>query len=252
MTKPALLIFGDSFTSEYREPEREHYELRKNMFTFHDALAESGMFSSIKNFAAPGSSFWWSYKEFKKVYDPTTTIVLWAVTYPGRVSDSQFGHVPSYIDAEAKIKNFKENNVIGLEHLSYYKAAKDYFFYINDNEYDTRAQHLIIESILKEELVNNFLLMPCYKESLPINLQPQHSLIDVFNMENQTLKIKNYADWLDNFIDLRCNHITEHNHQILGKKIIEHIVNNKKILDINITDFVKPSREDLSMYLFKN
>jgi hypothetical protein len=251
MTKPALLIFGDSFTSDYRDPKREHYELRKNMFTFHDELAASGMFSSIKNFSAPGSNFWWSYEEFKKVYNPKTTIVLWAITYPGRVSDSKFGHVPSYIDAVDKIKNFKETNVLKWENLEFYKAARDYFFYISNQEYNIRAQHLIVESILKDELLDNFLLMPCYHESLPSAIQPKHALIDIFNLENQALNIKNYADWLDNFTDSRCNHITEKNHKILGQTIIEHINNNKKILDIDLQNFVKPSKEELSTYLFK-
>lgn len=258
MIKPNLLIFGDSFVSEYRDPSRETSELCKGMYTFYDKLAESGLFSSIKNLGSAGSNFWYSYQKFKKEYNPKTNFVLWAVTYPGRITNSRFGHVPSYLDAEYKLKNFKiekEKHMVGMsdesyqEHLTFFTAARDYFLYLHDDEYSRWAQHLMIESILKNELTDNFLILPCYHQSLPSNIQPKNPLIEIFNFENKHLGIAEYSETLEKYTDIRCNHITEENHKILGKNILDHILQKKTILDINIKDFIKPTKDDIAKYL---
>lgn len=249
--KQKLLILGDSFGTDL-----DAIEIRNSIVTYHDILKNSGLFTDVINLAVPSSSFWWAYKQFKRTYVADKTFVLWFVTIPGRISNDRFGHVANHQDAELKL--LTESN---LNHkaskdqlLKFYRATLDYYMYICDNEFDDHVQYTMLESILKNELHTDFLLVPCFKQSLPENLNADlKSLVEVFYLENTQLVSdpQHWHNFLLKNIDRRPNHLTEPNHKILGKKIIESIQDKKTILKIDVDDFVLPSASEISKYIFK-
>lgn len=253
-----LLIFGDSFGEERNGSLKylvSNYNLspeiveRHNSFkTYHSYLKDSNLYSEINNYSQDACSLWYQFSLFKKHYTGEED-VLFFITKPGRLYVNKLGHVSSLENATKKLNDLKkyssQRNLLVEKILD---GVINYFMYVQNSEQEAYLQHLLVRDIIR--ICPNVHIIPCFEDSVPKDIMDQGELWNVFRLETFHWGFKSYLDLHTKYWDIRCNHMTEENHEIFGKKLVDAL-RNKTLIDLNINSFVKPKAEDLEKYLIK-
>lgn len=239
---PKLGIFGDSFALS--EP---YLDCVGHRTIWADVLKEK---YDVENFGRSGSSLYYSYKLFIENHKKFDHIIFIA-TDPGRIqiperslhishcdSDCDYQFVPSYEQAKKILTEIKHIDRTSTS----VQAAKEYMLHIQDYEYETYVQKLIIEDIIKER--KDIIVIPAFEWSWhPGPFDWNLSQIEIkennyWNIDHhwfQTWKGKNYCD-------VRCCHMTQENNIIFGNMVLNWLGGSPINFDLNI--FVTPKREN--------
>lgn len=232
-----LLLIGDSYADEY-------LHLPNRFYSYHQALKQH---YDVVNIGARGASLWYSYKQLKLHYRQGD-IVLWMVTGPGRMS-GPWGHASNYHDVNFRVELMHKGVWPMNEHIRPLEAIRDYMAHAIDMDYETYAQWAMLDRIKRKDLTMPYLLVPCFKESME---GIKDSLFDVFMLENTTWGIKDYGELVRKWIDNRVSHLTEENHRILAKKILDALNQGLETLPISVDEFVRPALIDKTRYLTRS
>lgn len=194
----------------------------------------------VTNFAYGGSNLYYSKKFFDQHYEKFDEIVF-LITHPlGRLEFKKF---------EKELINlpkqfFNINTVLSLEKESYtftefenslLNAVKDYYIYVQNDEFDLAVHHAMLDDIKVK--FPKVILIPCFHDSF---LDNKVGLIDIAQKEQKFFGLGDGIPNSKNFADARKCHLCEENHLILGKKILEFLQGNPVVL--NIHDFVNPTK----------
>ena len=220
-------IFGDSFASLKFEENPTP--------TWVDILSTK---YNITNHALPGSNLYYSIKLIQETHLEYDEIIL-VVTEPGRIKTAKWlplegseqfvvGLLDSNIN-NTTIDKFTENKKLA------YEAARQYFVYLQDSEFDNFIQELMLENILKSK--HNIIMIPAFLSSWHNN--SCNSMHQIFLKENKGWGI-NEEDRIEN--DIRNCHMTAENNEIFAKKAEKWL--NGKTVHINLDDFVTTTNKD--------
>jgi len=245
-------IYGDSFADQ-----RSFFTGTNNSLHWAELLGEK---YTIKNYGEGGSSLLYSYYQFinnHKNYD----FNIFVVTSPGRlwidnqelmdtgvmgngffpgISSVEFSRLimSKNRDLSWNKKRLVEQTLSSIE--SYYLIWRSY-----------QQELLIHQAILNDisRMMANTLIIPAFPESFN-RKEKFYSLTDISNMELSTKGFfDRFPDGWGTFIsktrmlaDYRKGHFSPENHEILYKKIDQHIVSKTTgELQIDLDDFVVPS-----------
>jgi hypothetical protein len=246
-----LLIFGDSFGEEFAlgfGPNFPYHNEHKNLISYTQILRESNVFSSIENYAFGGSDLWWQYKIFLEKYTGDEN-VLWLLTNPNRITlenpDNPGGAPFTVVGLNFsefqldRIRSGKEPNYSKSAEVIY-NAAVEYYKHLIRDDYDEFVYETLINKI-SDKAKENVWFIPCFKTKR----FPDFSLLDVFIKESTALDYVVSRDQ-NKYIDIRRNHLTEENHKVLAKQIIDYYTTGKQ-LDPSL--FVVPSKKDFDKYI---
>jgi hypothetical protein len=208
----------------------------------------------VTNFSAGGTSLFYSYEIFlqqNKNFDYN----IFLITEPNRltlnnVDNEHFKHFNlAMLDVFSKVT---ENSNTGND-KKVIDALLGYYSYIHNQKYIDICHDLMINNIIN--INHNSLLIPCF----PTSMSGKTSLVEITDYEllDQVLNLKRngYEPWklIDNkwtFADYRKCHLSEENNIILANIVDNSIINNLNILDINLNDYQKASK-DIEFYYAK-
>jgi hypothetical protein len=224
-------IFGDSFASRDKSNPTDSWidVLEKEFEVEVHSKSSSNLFFSVTKF-----------KEHYQKYDKN----IFIVTSPGRiklsdrvpVNNDQQRYVATVASLDWRIHLAKSHeNSSNL--LRAYQAVKDYYSYIQDDEFDYYIHSLMLNDIKK--ISNNIIMIPAFKNSYPeknINM----SLYDIYIKENKKF---NFSQFSTNLKDTRNCHMTYENNLILGNKIM-NCLKTETNLELSIDDFEFPDNAD--------
>jgi hypothetical protein len=252
--KKNLLIFGDSYAEEQliAYPRgHQYHDLVHNTVSYHSVLRNSELFERVISHGIGGSDLWSQFKLFKLYYTGQET-VLWFLTHPGRISldDDEHDHYPNLDSCLNLLYNHENNPKLiksstNNEKIEKILAAISHFKYLKRDDYDCYVQERIVSDIVN--IAPNVILIPVFYNSFG-NVHCQDSLGNIYLKENVTFNLdtsEKYMKKLENYYDLRRNHMIEKNHIILGNQLIDLIRNN---ISIDYSKFVYPDDQDIDKY----
>lgn len=229
-----IAVFGDSYSaSSYMNPSP----------TWVDLLAEK---HNVQNFSLSGSSLYFSVSLLlKHSWNFEKNILV--VTQPGRIMIPNEHHVPQlHQRAIAGIRTIDhlEKNLTESDNFlqRYYNAAKEYFMYLQDNQYDSYIHSLMVRDAIQK--VPNLIVIPAFPNSdVPgINISMHHIYIKECEGWGET------EHTAKEYRDIRNCHMTKENNVIFAKKVEEWISGSP--VYINVDDF-ESNPDNKSDYLEK-
>lgn len=232
MTK--LAIYGDSFGYE----KSIFYDDRK----IDETLVGKSWVSMLRqdyditNFCIPGSDLYYSFREFKNNYKKFD-VNIFLITNKGRFSfqfNNRWIHSHNINSAELKLSNAK-----GLEKDAI-NASIEYFKFLQDDIKDEYLNNLMVKELLL--LDKDILLIDCFGPN---------GLNNITQMENTEWEFPSNYSKRERFIDLRYSHLTKENNCIVYQNV-KTCIDNKTNFKFNITDYIKPSKDDKSKYVITN
>ena len=221
-------VFGDSFSSKVK---------KNNTPAWYDILKQH---HTVDVFGYDGYSLYQSVKEIKQLHTNYDKIIL-TVTSPGRIhipTDSFLTKInifslPSVdtidyiIKTSLPSKDFVTKNKI----TTILESVKNYYIYIQDDEYETYLHSLMLNDIIS--MRDDIILIPSFSSSSRIT-----SMFDIFEKENVKWNITDQYERQD----LRNCHMTAENNVIFAQKVLDCI--NGARLDLNLDDFVTPTNKE--------
>lgn len=224
-------IFGDSFASE--RTLWNEYKNYKYLQDFGSSWVANFRFINpnwkIENYSQPGTCLYYSYYHYlenKHKFDK----IIFVYTNHGRFSkktDRQWLSVPSAASAQAKMK--------GTEILSeklFYKAAQQFIVHVQDDEKERTLWKLMHDDIKKDDKIFSVY-------AFPDPYKTKNNLRVIQRLEGETAKLKdiNFLSPFSKLVDMRYNHITGTNNQILAKEITTQILDNQKEFTLDIDKY---------------
>jgi hypothetical protein len=226
-------IFGDSFSTErtlWNEYKNyNHLQDFGMSWVAHCRIRNPNW--QIKNYSQPGTCLYFSYYHYlenKHKFDK----IIFVYTNHGRFSkktDRQWLSVPSAASAREKMK--------GTDILSeklFYKAAQQFIVHVQDDKKERILWKLMHDDIKKDDKVFSVYAFPD-----PYKTKHNLRVIQILEGESAKLKQDQWSSPFSKVVDMRYNHITGINNQILAKEITKQILDNQKefTLDINKYQF---------------
>ena len=242
-----LYIFGDSFGEEVPigfPPEHTLHQRVMALVSYHDIIRDSGLFNKVYTFAEGGSNLWKQFvlcKEKIKEIQPDD-VVVWFETHPGRLTSKCGINLPNLNSVERLLHNHLKYSKISdadYQHrTNIYEAAISFFKFLQRDDYDEFA-HITVKAAI-DKLRLGIHWIPCF---ISYNrLKIDQVMANAYHIENR--EFSKYIDF-PHYIDLRRNHMTEENHAIFARNLIEYIQNGTEIC---FDKFVTPKQEDCSIY----
>ena len=186
-------------------------------------------------YALGGSSLFWSYKNFIATYKNFDTIIF-LVTDFGRlyVADKNIAHaVCNLFCVEHSLKTSLDASLFNI-----FNAAKQYYTYLQEEEYELSMHYLMIEKIqnLCKESNKKLILVPCMWSSL----RPEFTdifdstfcLSDINNKEREHFGVPHEGMFAERKDRLQ-NHISDDNNLILANIMTDLIEGHQLKVDIN-------------------
>jgi hypothetical protein len=236
MMKKKLAVFGDSFAySTMHEDEVG----RRIMWT--DVLKEK---YDVTNYGRAGSNLYFSYTEFLKNQHLYDYVVL-VITGPGRLlipkdslyephQDTHFRFLCNYHTAEQHLKEIK--NLPEHKHtVRVIEAARDYFLYIQDLEYEICIHKLLIKEILNVRPTT--ILIPAFVNSWVDGPYNWH-MFQIMKKEHQAWGFDDIVPD-EKYKDYRTCHMTEENN-IIFANVVSRWIEGEPI-NLNLDEFVTPN-----------
>lgn len=228
-----IVIFGDSYGDPY------HITGQSHTIRYIDLLKKE---FDVVSYAKTGCDLWSQFKLMQSL-DLTDSYVILFETEPGRITIGN-KHYASLNDTEAKIRmlDSNKNYHYSYEHLN---AAKNYFIYLQRDEYDVYVQKKILEDI--QNMCAKLIIIPAFNTST--TAKPNCSLYDVTAKEHHVWGVKKLHELFPKYLDTRLNHLTAENHKILATQITKCILDGT---DFDFTSFVVPDKKDFDIYFKLN
>lgn len=221
-------IFGDSFASngQRSNPTASWIDLLSGMH-------------KVERFGQAGSGLYYSAKLFLENHHLFDKIIF-VVTDPCRLYlpdhkiDRFSRHIAGLSNAEARIADLKNNDLNELKILT---AAKDYFLYLQNSEYDRYVYDLTINDILSKR--SDTILIPTVRQVPDDFYKSKSVMFDISLKELNSWSKK--IDWLT-MIDCRHAHMSEENNEIFFKNVLKWLSGTP--VNIDIDDYVQPKYLD--------
>ena len=229
-------IFGDSYADE------KIHKLEAKYKSWVEILREK-YYPDLTCYGEAGSSLYFSYDKFLDNHTKYDKIIF-ITTTDGRIT------IPNYIkflnhpdtykmyhinSVETAESHLVKPGIMTPEGILATKAAIEYYKYLHDPIYDSRMR-----SLMKDSIKN------IRSDSIIIDTLPP-GLSDISYYE-----FSPYGDKLSDmwkYHDHRMCHLTKRNNEILAEKMFEWC--NGAPVQVNVKDFVIPSREELFQLLVK-
>jgi hypothetical protein len=245
-----IAIYGDSFGCINAEGIADD----KNYSWPHLLRQLSGV-KFLKNYSKIGKSFISTYSDFLK-YKDLYDVNIFLVTNLGRIDFPQLEEIcKPYFHNKTDVYitrnniNKQETPILTLEQKELANKLFDYadaYFDVGTNEiYEYLIREAIVEKAMR--FSNYTIFIPCFDDhSVPNSKIP---LIDIFNFENETLKIdelnggRSFGEVFDNKFmnDIRQCHLSKENNKVVLDKITQAIETKSSIIDLTIKDFKVPT-----------
>lgn len=232
-------IFGDSFAANnpylHAKIIGEEEAAKRKSWVDHIEI-EKGI--RVGNHAKPGSGLYFSYSEFKK-YQRTYDKIIFVVTDWGRlwVPNISIGsaHIPGITNCEVNMNHCKDE-----DDLIIYKAAHDYYIYLQNMQEQIDLHKLMVNEILR--IRSDALLIPSFDNDTRCFIPEWkgYCLEDIDTIDNSFYKIKRRG------IDLKHCHMNNDNNLIFAKQVIEWI-DRQTPIKIDLKDYVAP-KEPVEYY----
>ena len=163
---------------------------------------------SVDNFSESSSSLYYSYQKFLESYKNYDKIIF-LITNPGRIFLEKC-NIRKHISHYDLAKYYRDRAETHEDKLIL-EAAKNYYLYVMNEEYDQCMHNLMVENI--KNLHPNILLIPCFQNSIPG--RHNNCLFDACKLDWDFYKLKD----ANNYNDIRHSHMNEINNQLLAKEI---------------------------------
>jgi hypothetical protein len=235
-----IAIFGDSWASEFLDEPHKY-------LGWPEILANQPGYE-VTNFAVPGSSVYYSYKEFLKNYK-NYDVNIFLITSYGRMyvqsmpetnQRKRAKHISNLMHVEIRKKQLtKTMNQV----MKVYEAMEKYYEYIQNDEYDELVDKALVHHA--RSMSTNTIFIPCFHG------YDEFSLIDVFEMENYSIGA--YEKYFSKNIhlnvehdgkiltDARVCHMTKVNNELFAGKLIKAIEEKNYSFKFSMGDFVAPT-----------
>ena len=240
-----IAIYGDSWASEgLNEPH--------NYLGWPEIITNQPGYE-VTNFAVPGSSLYYSYKEFLKNHK-NYDVNIFLITLSGRLyiksipefrENNTSKHIPNLlnvINRKKQLPNEHLDPVIENQIIKIYDAVEKYFTYIQDKDHDELVDRALLHHA--RSMSNNTIFIHCFRGS------DEFSLIHVYEMENESMGAdeKYFSKGIQMnteidgklLIDARICHMTKRNNELFAEKLIKSIEENNLSVKFSIDDFVAP------------
>lgn len=229
-----LRIYGDSFGEEtmHNHPVRER---TLGFRTFHADIRQSGIFEQVIVHARAGSDLWSQYQIFLETYTDNEH-VIWFETDPLRFNGPDGSNFTNFANTENFLKQTQDPSIAEKCH-----AALDYWMYLQDEEYTNFVHAAMMNQIQAQ--CKHLLIIPAFLNSHSYSTA-KYCLSQVSNQENQYYGV-NHDIIARKYHDLRRNHMTETNHAILGRMIVDYYRTGAAL---DFTRFTDPVTEPLEKY----
>lgn len=204
-------------------------------------------FHKTSNYCAGGSGLWYSFKLFQDRHRKFEKVIFlpsqnhrFTLKLPER--NTKIHVVPGFVDGDQLRQSLMlndtplDNNIV--------EAAAGYIDHILD--YD------------KEHFLGNLLIKEIH------NIRPDAIIVKCFNSNSESLGMSDLSrleieHWNTSVEELRADgehcdyrkcHMSDENNEMVFKKILAAINNNKNFVDFNQSDFIMP-KQPLNRYIFK-
>lgn len=227
-------IFGDSYScnnpflhADYigleeataRKSWIDHIEIEKNI--------------RVANHSVRGSSLYYSYSQFKK-YQRTYDKIIFIVTDWGRlwVPNITVGHahIPGLAHCEVKLNHCQDD-----DDREVFKAAYDYYVYLENQDREIDFHKLMISDILRTR--SDALLIPAF-DNERFSFVPNWSgstLQDISDIDCHFFKRPSGGP------DLKHCHFNDENNLIFARHVINWI-DNQTPLHIDLREYCAPTK----------
>lgn len=214
-----IAIYGDSFAAS-NGPTSWTFILKKKF--------------DVTVYALGGTSLFWSYKNFISTYKDFDTIIF-LVTDFGRLYVADKDIAPSVCNIFCVENSIKTCQGPLLNILN---AAKQYYTYLQEEEYELSMHYLMIEKIqnLCKESNKKLILVPCMRTSLhpefTDTFDSTFCLSDINNKEREHFGIPHEGMFAERKDRLQ-NHISDDNNLILANIMTDLVEGRQLKVDIN-------------------
>jgi hypothetical protein len=223
-------IFGDSFAAPWEDacgwPEllKHHY--------------------NVKNFAKSSSSLFWSYTKLIKNIN-NVDLVIFVTTVNGRLyyPDDNLQQVSTMWSVDAVLTGQINDPIFDIsKHI--FKAAKEYYLHLSDNEFDMYVHGQIIKSIQELCSLKNkkLILIPAFNDT--VNYQTIFSF-PLFEITQKELEATFNDRQFREETSLKVNHMSQENNKRLTKIIDGILKNDLSSVNIDMFEFKKESNPEL-------
>lgn len=246
-----LFIIGDSWGDPCYHITSQYHHIK----SIHNYLEESGEFDDIVNRAKSGSSVWKQYTEFLRRYNGQQYVLLFD-TQPWRFSftdEREAWTHNEFCNADIVERTIKREKLT-TEQRKTFKALIGYFEYLTRSDFDFTTAKLMTEDIIRkvEERGGKIIILPIDTSST--SCKDNKCLNDIYHMENDTwnkagFDTDNRGLFKKNLDDIRANHMTNENNEILAKQIINMFKGDQT--EVDYSAFVQPNSEDFHNYFVK-
>jgi hypothetical protein len=232
-----LAIFADSWGDDYSQWPRPYSGVGLSWLDYIRANSNY----EITNYSMGASSLWFQYDRFIKNYANFDKIIFF-VTEPGRVHcliRNELEHWVSYEQVQRAANNFK----LDYRESKKIDALKNYYSYIKNDYADNSIHDALLSNIkwlrpdvkfvsgfptsrLPDSGTNNLLFLAF--------IEPDYFKVEVFGADIQ-------------YYDARKCHMSEENHLIFGKKILDYLDKDCELI-LDRKDFVHTSTKPFEHY----
>ena len=235
-----IAVFGDSYANYLLEPEHNH--LGK---AWCDLVSEQ---HNLTNYGRWASCFQYSYKLFLK-HNQEFDYNIFFVTTPGRMYVKELDNLQSPTQPQMlnwapfrdDLRTHIQNNNLDRKLLRILDSVECYINDWKDVDFEQHIHDLLVKNIIATN--KNTLLIASFPGSIPFvdcGLDKNLTCIQF----NELILAGAEKEKVDN-LKFQCKrkcHFSEENNIVLGNKILDAINLKKNILDLNIKDFMKPSK----------
>lgn len=236
MAKIKLGIFGDSYAARNDKNPAKHWS---------SYLTDE---YEVDNWGVRGSSLFYSLtrlQQFHHKYDK----IIFVVTSPGRLwltdlfdpksADFPSAFVVCYENAKQNEISFARKNLENSLAINTFKAAADYYKYLQDSVFDEFVHNLMIPEIKKTR--SDALVIAGSGANNQDVIGHKGSIEDISKMEDRHWGVKNnHLMMLDSQLDdIRHSHLTNINNKLLGEKMLIWL-DRGAVGDIDPNDFSPP------------
>lgn len=224
-------IFGDSYVNSNLKP---YYD-----FCGLSWVESLGKVHDVVNFGQPGVSFAWCYELFlkhKKDFD----LCIVVVTTPYRIYIKALEDDPAkptgHFFASPEFRQEYRQRTTDQKTLKILDSIDVWYDNWRDHVFEDHLHNLMVRDVMSHD---NVLLIPGFSSSIENYNGQYQNLTDIQFWE--LLQLDPNFDHSRMSCKRKC-HLSEENNQVLFELVINAISDKKKVLDLNINDFVKPNK----------
>jgi hypothetical protein len=252
-----IAIYGDSWASEWLDQPHSY-------LGWPEILANQPNFE-VDNFAVPGSSLYFSYREFLKNHK-NYDINIFLITSFGRLyieSIPEYSKTAKHIPDQLTLINRKKqlnirasapDTTVNDKLIKIYNAINNYYDYMHNDEYNELVDKALVHHA--KSMSTNTIFIPCFRG------YNEFSLLDVYFMENDSVDASETYFFkgihpnteVDGKLltDIRVCHMTKRNNELLAEKLINAIKENNFSVKLSLADFTVPIESIDDLFQWKD